>query len=84
MKQKGGTEMYYEGVCCNYGKIVPEEDAFDYALSEMSKKEELEDYKRCYGEDFDESSLCSEEDRQEFVEWFFSGNWTKEVGKCTS
>ena len=48
------------------GNFVPEEDAFDYALE------------RClHG---------TEEDKREFgemlMEWFYSGNWVKEDGKC--
>lgn len=71
--------MYYKGICSESGKVVYEEEAFDYALSKMSSKEEQEDYKRCYGVDFDESTLDNEEERNEFVDWFFSGNWVREV-----
>lgn len=70
--------MYYEGICSERGKIVYEEEAFEYALAEMSKEENQEDYKRCSGEDFDESLLDDEGERKEFVEWFFSGNWIRE------
>lgn len=69
--------MYYEGVCRENGKSIYEEEAFDYALSEMSNKEEQEDYKFCHGVDFNESALNNEEARKEFVEWFFSGNWIR-------
>ena len=48
------------------GNFVPEDDAFDYALE------------RClHG---------TEEGKREFkemlIEWFYSGNWVKEDGKC--
>lgn len=75
--RKGGIELYYEGVCRESGKIIYEEEAFDYALSEMSKKEEQADYKFCHGVDFDEGTLNDEDARKEFVEWFFSGNWIR-------
>ena len=46
--------------------FVPEEDAFEYALE------------RCLN--------GTEEDQREFremlVEWFYSGNWIKENGRC--
>lgn len=46
--------------------FVPEEDAFGYALD------------RCLN--------GSDADKQEFrdmlVEWFYSGNWIKESGRC--
>lgn len=39
------------------GNFVPEENAFEYALEQVS---------------------LNKEEKQEFVDWFYSGNWIKE------
>lgn len=46
--------MIYVGICTNSGKIVEEENAFDYALEQIKN---------------------NEKEKQEFIEWFYSGNW---------
>ena len=51
----------YVGVLPKEKKIVPEEEAFDYA------KEHLDE--------------MSEDEKADFVEWFFSGNWIKKEGE---
>lgn len=51
----------YVGVLPKERKVVPEEEAFDYA------KEHLDE--------------MSEEEKADFVEWFFSGNWIKQEGE---
>lgn len=68
--------MYYMGICSERGKRVEEDDAFEYALKETRKSKEVQaDFVRCFGEEFDKIRLTEEETKQEFVEWFFSGNW---------
>lgn len=48
------------------GNFVPEENAFDYALE------------RClHGTEYDKREF-----KEMLVEWFYSGNWVKEDGKC--
>lgn len=49
--------MFYEGICSERGKTVPEEKAFEYALRRVSSMKGT--------------------DKQEFIEWFYSGNWVK-------
>ena len=51
MSKKAGYEEIGTGI------FVPEEDAFEYALEQIS---------------------LDEEEKQDFVEWFYSGNWIKE------
>ena len=71
--------MHYRGVCSEKGKFVEEADAFEYALQETrNSKKEQTDFLRCFGEEFNQSALADEEFKQEFVEWFFSGNWIRE------
>lgn len=48
--------MAYVGIFANNGKVVKEEDAFDYALSHI---------------------MSDPNEKEEFIEWFFSGNWVK-------
>lgn len=56
------SKTMVEEKCSGYEEIgtgifVPEEDAFEYALEQIS---------------------LDEEEKQDFVEWFYSGNWIKE------
>ena len=68
--------MYYQGICSERGKTVDESEAFEYALNKTKNSEDWqEEFVRCYGEEFDESIIIGEED--DFVDWFFSGNWIK-------
>ena len=54
--------MQYTGIGPEYGKVVDEEQAFDYALE------------RClHGTIQDQEDF-----REILVEWFYSGNWIKE------
>lgn len=63
MEAKGDKAMYY-GIGPERGKIIEEDQAFDYAL-ERCLKGPLEDQK---------------EFREMLVEWFYSGNWIKKEG----
>ena len=72
--------MYYKSLDkANKGEIVHEEDAFDYAWDKVSNSEEEQtDFLRCFGEDFSTMAstiISDEEAKDDFVEWFFSGNW---------
>ncbi len=51
VEEKSGYEEIGTGI------FVPEENAFEYALEQVS---------------------LNKEEKQEFVDWFYSGNWIKE------
>lgn len=54
--------MYYRGIFCEEGKIVQEEEAYDYALE------------RClHGSEVDQQEF-----KDMLVEWYYSGNWLQE------
>lgn len=53
--------MYYQGIQSEEGKIIQEEEAYDYALE------------RClHGTKEDQREF-----RAALVEWFYSGDWIK-------
>lgn len=54
--------MHYRGIFCEEGKIVQEEEAYDYALE------------RClHGSEADQREF-----KDMLVEWYYSGNWLQE------
>ena len=54
--------MHYRGIFCEAGKIVQEEEAYDYALE------------RClHGSEADQQEF-----KDMLVEWYYSGNWLQE------
>ena len=56
--------MYYKGIGPEEGRIVEESEAYEYALE------------RCLN-----GTLQEQEEFQEMLlEWYYSGNWTKEDG----
>lgn len=57
-------QVFYYGIGPEQGKIIEEDQAFDYAL-ERCLEGTLEDQK---------------EFREMLVEWFYSGNWIKKEG----
>ena len=60
---------YYVGVCSELGKVVSDEDAFDYAMEQCHVKED---------------GTADIECKMAMEEWYFSGNWIKERGEMES
>lgn len=48
---------HYVGIQREDGKVIPEKQAFSYALCRV---------------------IDNPEERNEFIQWFYSGNWIKE------
>lgn len=52
----------------NTGRFVPEEDAFDYAMEQCV----------LFAPESSRKIKWTQEFKEMFVEWFYSGNWVKE------
>lgn len=64
---KNNTKSGYLGIGPEKGTFVPEEDAFDYAL-----------YRCLHGTEEEQKEF-----REAFIDWYYSGNFTKtEVSEC--
>lgn len=55
-------------------EFVSDEDAFAYALENALNEDNIEDFKEKYLRPMLEHN---QDEKQEFVEWFFSGNWLR-------
>lgn len=56
--------MKYIGIFKEHGEVIESEDAFDYAIERISKNEiDKAEFKKEFGD--------------QFVEWFFSGNFVR-------
>ena len=73
--------MTYIGIGPEQGKRVYEEDAFGYALDRCTT-----DCADDFCKEFGGVQLITVEDMQDFrrdvVEWFYSGNWYADEGRC--
>ena len=57
--------MFYVGISSEKGTIVPESEAFEYAMERIaSNPEDARQFEKEFGE--------------QIVEWFYSGNFVKE------
>ena len=57
--------MFYVGILSERGTIIPESEAFEYAMERCKANE-------------DDRKAFEREFGQEIVEWFYSGNFVKE------
>ena len=57
--------MFYVGILSERGAIIPESEAFEYAMERIaSNPEDARQFEKEFG--------------QQIVEWFYSGNFVKE------
>lgn len=68
---------------CSRDLFVPDEDAYEYALNDVSKLHETSDVSsESFKEYLDVVFEQYEGEKQAFVEWYYSGNWIrKEEGE---